>query len=174
MRWSPEELDYIKCMDRLISTAEGRRNSALRKIDRRRAVLGEAVRRSEQGFDDGQYKLIGTTPRERKRRGSDRKRKANRANARANTGPQTAHGRVGQLETRFATRSVSRLFNSSLVRGVGTLAGEIAGTGANAETQELAPSCRSADRSALRALCAPSIPVSTNRGLRVCFPLTCE
>jgi hypothetical protein len=49
-------------MNRLTSAAEGRRNAALREIDRRRAVLGEALRGNVQGIEDGQYKLIGTTP----------------------------------------------------------------------------------------------------------------
>ena len=47
----PEELDFIERMDRLTSAAEGRRNAALQEIDRRRAVLGEALRRSVQGIE---------------------------------------------------------------------------------------------------------------------------
>jgi hypothetical protein len=45
---------------------------------------------------------------------------------------------LAQRETRFATRSASQLFNPALSEEVETLAGEIAGPGANAETQELA------------------------------------
>lgn len=40
-----DELAKIEQIDRLIASAELRRNSNLREIDRRRAVLGEALRR---------------------------------------------------------------------------------------------------------------------------------
>ena len=48
--WSKEckgsGLEYIERIDRLTTIAESRRNSSLREIDRRRAVLGETLRRS--------------------------------------------------------------------------------------------------------------------------------
>ena len=43
-----EDLDYIERIDRLTTVAEGRRNTCLREIDRRRAVLGETLRRNVQ------------------------------------------------------------------------------------------------------------------------------
>ena len=52
----PMELDKIERIDRLITVAETRRNAMLREIDRRRAVLGEALRRQVQadaGRGDG-------------------------------------------------------------------------------------------------------------------------
>ena len=71
---------------------------------------------------------------------SDRKIKANRANARASTGPKTAQGRV--RTARNALRhalSIPVCFNPALSEEVETLAREIAGPGADAETKELAP-----------------------------------
>ena len=70
---------------------------------------------------------------------SDRKIKANRANARASTGPKTAHGRA--RAARNALRHALSLpvcSNPALSEEVETLAREIAGPGANAETQDLA------------------------------------
>ena len=70
---------------------------------------------------------------------SDRKIKANRANARASTGPKTADGRA--RSARNALRHALSLpicSNPALSEEVETLAREIAGTGADAETQELA------------------------------------
>jgi hypothetical protein len=70
---------------------------------------------------------------------SDRTIKANRANARASTGPRTAQGRA--RASRNAIRhglSLPVCSNPALSDEVETLAREIAGSGANAETQELA------------------------------------
>jgi hypothetical protein len=70
---------------------------------------------------------------------SDRKIKANRANARASTGPQTAQGRA--RAARNALRhglSLPVCSDPALSEEVEALAREIAGTDANAETQELA------------------------------------
>ena len=78
------ELDYIERIDRLTTIAEGRRNASLREIDRRRAALGETLRRSVQEVEDSEFEVIETDAR-RKNCGltSDRKIKANRANARS-------------------------------------------------------------------------------------------
>jgi hypothetical protein len=70
---------------------------------------------------------------------SDRKIKANRANARASTGPQTVKGRV--RTARNALRHALSLpigSNPALSEEVETLAREIAGPNTNAATQELA------------------------------------
>ena len=70
---------------------------------------------------------------------SDRKIKANRANARASTGPKTAQGRA--RTARNALRHALSLpvcSNPALSEEVETLACEIAGPGASAETKELA------------------------------------
>ena len=57
-----EELDYIERIDRLVTIAEGRRNASLREIDRRRAVLGESLRRSVQEAEDRELEVIEATP----------------------------------------------------------------------------------------------------------------
>jgi hypothetical protein len=54
-------LDSVERIDRLITSAESRRDNALREIDRRRAALGEALRRTVQQIEDGQFKEIATT-----------------------------------------------------------------------------------------------------------------
>ena len=70
---------------------------------------------------------------------SERKIRANRANARASTGPQTTQGR-----TRAARNALRHALSlpvcsiPALSEEVETLAGEIAGAGASAKTQELA------------------------------------
>jgi len=55
-----EKLDDIERMDRLITIAESRRNASLREIDRRRAALGESLRRSVQ--QGGEFQVIEATP----------------------------------------------------------------------------------------------------------------
>jgi hypothetical protein len=57
----PRELDYIERIDRLITIAENRRDASLREIDRRRAVLGEALRRQVQEVE-GEFEVVEKTP----------------------------------------------------------------------------------------------------------------
>ena len=57
-----EKLDDIERIDRLTTIAESRRNASLHEIDRRRAVLGETLRRSVQEIEDGEFEVIETTP----------------------------------------------------------------------------------------------------------------
>jgi hypothetical protein len=60
-----EGLDNIERIDRLTTIAETRRNAMLREIDRRRAVLGETLRRQLQEVE-GEFKVIEKTPGEAK------------------------------------------------------------------------------------------------------------
>jgi hypothetical protein len=55
-------LEYIERIDRLTTIAESRRNAALREIDRRRAILGQTLRRSLQEVEDAEFKVIEPTP----------------------------------------------------------------------------------------------------------------
>jgi hypothetical protein len=57
-----EEWDDIERIERLATVAESRRNASLREIDRRRAVLGEALRRSVQEVDGREFEVIEMTP----------------------------------------------------------------------------------------------------------------
>ena len=56
------KLDDIERIDRLISIAESRRDASLHEIERRRAVLGETLRRSVQDIEDGEFEVIEQTP----------------------------------------------------------------------------------------------------------------
>ena len=56
------QFDYIERIDHLTTIAENRRNAALREIDRRRAVLAETARRTVREIEDGEFKVIETTP----------------------------------------------------------------------------------------------------------------
>ena len=70
---------------------------------------------------------------------SDHKIKANRANAQASTGPKTADGRARVARNALRhTLSLPVCSNRALSEEVETLAREIAGPDANAETQDLA------------------------------------
>jgi len=60
-----KELDNIERIDRLTTIAETRRNAMLREIDRRRAVLGETLRRQVQEVE-GKFEVIEKTPPEAK------------------------------------------------------------------------------------------------------------
>jgi hypothetical protein len=86
---------------------------------------------------------------------SERKIAANRANARASTGPQTTRGRT--RAARNALRHALSLPVCSipiLSEEVEALASEIAGLGANAETQELAHRVAEAQVDLRRVRCA--------------------
>jgi hypothetical protein len=55
-------IDNIERIDRLAAIAESRRNTSLREIDRRRAVLGEALRRSVKEVEDAEFQVVETMP----------------------------------------------------------------------------------------------------------------
>ena len=61
-RCTRQETRHIERIDHLITIAENRRNASLREIDRRRAVLGESLRRSVQEIEDAEFEVIETTP----------------------------------------------------------------------------------------------------------------
>ena len=56
-----EKIGVIERIDRLITVAESRRNASLREIDRRRAVLGETLRRSVHEIEAGEFEVIEPT-----------------------------------------------------------------------------------------------------------------
>jgi hypothetical protein len=55
------DFDYIERIDRLTAVAEARRNASLREIDRRRAHLGEALRRTLPEVE-GEFEVIEAKP----------------------------------------------------------------------------------------------------------------
>ena len=58
-------IEYIERLDRLTTIAESCRTLSLREIDRRRATLGETVRRTMQKMEDDNLKVIEATPAKR-------------------------------------------------------------------------------------------------------------
>ena len=56
-----DRIDKIERIDRLTAIAETRRNAVLREIDRRRAVLSEALRRQVQEIE-GDFEVVEKTP----------------------------------------------------------------------------------------------------------------
>jgi len=101
----PKYLDYIERIDRLASIAESRRNASLREIERRRAVLGGALRQGVQDVEDAEFKMI-------ERRQLKGKDAASRATARSGLtarmhAPAPARrprrAALGRRETLFAT-----------------------------------------------------------------------
>jgi hypothetical protein len=57
-----KDLDHIERIDRLTTIAESRRNISLREIEGRRAVLGQALRRSVREIEDGEFEEIEPKP----------------------------------------------------------------------------------------------------------------
>jgi hypothetical protein len=57
-----EKLDHVERVDRLTTIAEERRNAMLAEIERRRAVLGAALRRSVQEIEDAEFREIEQMP----------------------------------------------------------------------------------------------------------------
>jgi hypothetical protein len=51
-------LDDIERIDRMIATAEVRRNAILREVDRHRTTWGQELRRAAQQAEDAEFKLI--------------------------------------------------------------------------------------------------------------------
>jgi hypothetical protein len=58
------KLDDIDRIERLIATAEGRRNAILREVDRHRTTWGQNVRRAVQQIEAAEIKVIETKPAE--------------------------------------------------------------------------------------------------------------
>jgi hypothetical protein len=56
-----DRLATIEQIDRLITNAENRRNSSLREIDRRHALLGETLRRTIAEVEDAEFEVIDKT-----------------------------------------------------------------------------------------------------------------
>jgi hypothetical protein len=54
------KLASFEQLDRMLSSAEARRNNALREIDRHRETLGRGVRRSTEEIEDAEFRDIET------------------------------------------------------------------------------------------------------------------
>jgi hypothetical protein len=54
------KLDSFERLDRMLASAEARRNNALREIDRHRDALGGGVRRSIEEIEDAEFRDVAT------------------------------------------------------------------------------------------------------------------
>jgi len=55
-----KEIDFLERLDRMLASAEARRNNALREVDRHREALGAAVRRAIDEVQDVEYRDVET------------------------------------------------------------------------------------------------------------------
>ena len=55
-----KEIDSFERFDRMLASAEARRNNALREIDRHRAALGAAVRQAIDEVEDAEFRDVET------------------------------------------------------------------------------------------------------------------
>jgi hypothetical protein len=53
-------LDSFERLDRMLASAEARRNNALREVDRHRDALGAGVRRSIEEIEDAEFRDVET------------------------------------------------------------------------------------------------------------------
>jgi hypothetical protein len=60
------KLNGIERIDRMIATAEGRRNAILRELDRHRTTWGQNLRRTVQEIEEAEIKVIEATPARKK------------------------------------------------------------------------------------------------------------
>jgi hypothetical protein len=56
------KLDHIERIDRMIATAEGRRNAILREVDRHRTTWGQNLRQAVQQIEAAEIKVIDAQP----------------------------------------------------------------------------------------------------------------
>jgi hypothetical protein len=54
------KLDSFERLDRMLASAEARRNNALREIDRHRAALGAAMRQAVDEVQDAEFRDVET------------------------------------------------------------------------------------------------------------------
>ena len=55
-------IDQVERFDRMIMSAEVRRNAALREIDRHRSVLAENLRRTTSDVEEAEFEVIALQP----------------------------------------------------------------------------------------------------------------
>ena len=54
------KIETFERVDRMLASAEARRNNALREIDRHRSALGAAVRQSIEEVEDAEFRDVET------------------------------------------------------------------------------------------------------------------
>ena len=55
-----EKIDILERLDRMLASAEARRNNALREIDRHRETLGAGTRRATEEVEDAEFRDVET------------------------------------------------------------------------------------------------------------------
>jgi hypothetical protein len=55
-----QEIDFLERLDRMLASAEARRNNALREIDRHREALGARVRQAIDEVQDAEFRDVET------------------------------------------------------------------------------------------------------------------
>jgi hypothetical protein len=55
-----QEIDFLESLDRMLASAEARRNNALREIDRHREALGVRVRQAIDEVQDAEFRDVET------------------------------------------------------------------------------------------------------------------
>ena len=101
-------LDEFERIERLMASAEARRDIALHEIERHRSFLGRCLKGDGRGH---RRRIRGDRRKARRGRAgvtSEREIIANRINARASAGPRTPSGRARWEATRCATGSTFR------------------------------------------------------------------
>ena len=56
----PDQIDCFERIDRMLASAEARRNNALHEIDRHRETLGAAVRQAVDEIEDAEFQDVET------------------------------------------------------------------------------------------------------------------
>jgi len=57
-------IDEIERIDRMVASAEARRNTALRELDRHRAELAQRLRRVTEEIEDAEFEVVAPAPAE--------------------------------------------------------------------------------------------------------------
>ena len=143
------EIELVEKMDRMIASAEIRRNATLREIERRRSEFAARLRQATQDRDNvGGGQVSGDRSAGRfdcagRRRGgvlsSEKRAAASRRNGRASRGPRTAAGRAkASRNARRHGLNVPVLADPQASAEARALATRIAGDGADPALQALA------------------------------------
>ena len=142
----------------MLASAEARRNNALREIDRHRDAAGAAVRQAIDEVEDVEFRDVETG--EVSWRAcvltTIRQRRANRANAKASTGPKTKAGKARSAQNALRHGlTISVWSEPALAPQAEAIALKIAGPNAEAKALEWARRIAEAqvDLDRVRSLC---------------------